>query len=120
MAEEKIAIIRIRGSIGVKQEILDTLKMLNLTKKHNCVVVPNTPVYKGMLVKCKDYITYGEIDAETEKELQEKRGKEGQKYYSLHPPKGGFERKGIKVPFSRKGVLGYRGAKINELVQKML
>lgn len=41
-------------------------------------------------------------------------------FFKLHPPKGGFERKGIKFPFSMGGVLGYRKENINKLIKKML
>ena len=41
-------------------------------------------------------------------------------FFRLHPPRGGFERKGTKQPYSTGGVLGYRKEKINELVQKMI
>lgn len=41
-------------------------------------------------------------------------------FFRLHPPIGGFERKGIKMPFSKGGVLGNRGDKISELISKML
>lgn len=119
LASGKYAAILIRGLVGVSGDVKDTLRMLNLQKKNNCSVLPNNPVTKGMLFKCKDYITYGELDAETEKELNEKR-KTDKKYYALHPPRGGFERNGIKHPFNKKGALGYRGDKINALIKKML
>ncbi len=41
-------------------------------------------------------------------------------YFRLAPPKGGFERRGIKTPFKLGGVLGNREDKINELIVKML
>ncbi len=41
-------------------------------------------------------------------------------FFTLSPPRQGFERKGIKVPFSQGGVLGYRKEKINELLQRMI
>ena len=41
-------------------------------------------------------------------------------FFRLHPPVGGFERKGIKVPFAQGGVLGYRKGKINDLIKKMI
>lgn len=42
-------------------------------------------------------------------------------FFRLHPPKGGFERGGIKLPTSKGGVLGKRDeAKITALIQKML
>ena len=40
--------------------------------------------------------------------------------FNLHPPIKGFERKGKKAPFSLKGALGYRGDKINELLNRMI
>ena len=40
--------------------------------------------------------------------------------FNLHPPVKGFERKGKKAPFSLKGVFGYRGDKINELLDRMI
>jgi len=41
-------------------------------------------------------------------------------FFRLAPPKGGFERKGIKMPFTKGGVLGQRNEKITELISKML
>ncbi len=120
----KLAIIRIRGTDDVNGDIEATLRMLKLHKKHTCSVYDKTPVIEGMAVKVKDYVTYGEIDEETEKLLIEKRPvvKEGkvQNYFHLSPPRGGFERRGIKAPFSMKGALGYRKEKINLLIKKMI
>lgn len=141
---KKIAIILIRGFIGIRGDIKDTLHLLRLYKKFSCVVVDKTPSIMGMIIKCKDYITYGEIDDQTYKSLVEKRGQEfkgrledvrgkikynkfiqvGNKklkpYFRLSPPKGGFERKGTKTSFVSGGVLGYRGDKINDLIKRML
>ena len=131
----KIAIIRIRGIIKIRHDIKNTLKILRLYKKNCCVVIDSSPDNLGMVKKVKDYITWGEIDDETFKLLVEKRGElykgrkdskfvvDGKKYkpfFRLQPPKGGFERKGIKIPFSVGGVLGYRGDKINNLLKRML
>ena len=41
-------------------------------------------------------------------------------FFRLHPPIGGFERKGIKMPYAKGGVLGNRGEEIKELISKML
>lgn len=41
-------------------------------------------------------------------------------FFKLSPPRKGFERKGVKVPFSMGGVLGYRKEKINDLLKRML
>lgn len=64
-SECMFAVIRIRGKIGIKKEIEDTLRMLRLNSVNNCVVVPENPSFKGMIEKVKDYVTYGEIDKET-------------------------------------------------------
>ena len=71
----KLAAIQIRGGIMMSSEIKDTLNLLKLTRKNSCVVVDNNPIYLGMLVKLKDFITWGEIDKDTLKNLLEKRGK---------------------------------------------
>ena len=138
MSEEnkkRLAVIRIRGQTGIKKDIKDTLKMLCLYRSNYCVVVDDSLF--GMIRKAKDYVTWGEIDDETYNLLVEKRGKEYKgrltdskkkinykkfiiinnkkykKYFRLSPPRGGFERKGIKTPFTKSGALGYRKEKIN-------
>jgi large subunit ribosomal protein L30 len=70
-----IAAIRVRGRTGIKGKIEDTLKMLHLTRINHAVILPDNPSYHGMLVKSKDYITWGEIDQETLTQLIEKRGR---------------------------------------------
>jgi large subunit ribosomal protein L30 len=149
MAEEettksgKLAIVLVRGVVGVAQPVKDTLSLLRLHKKNYCVVVDNNPVNIGMIKKVKDYVTWGEIDENTFKELVEKRGEEfkarltdrkekysfkclelnGKKYklyFRLNPPRKGFGRKGIKIPFKVGGALGNRAEKINDLIKRML
>ena len=41
-------------------------------------------------------------------------------FFKLHPPIGGFEREGIKKPYSMHGALGYRGPEINKLLRRMI
>ena len=158
MENKRIVVIRISGRIGIKKKIKDTLNMLRLYKKHNCIIIPNTQPYLGMLSKVRDNVTWGELDEKTCLELFKKRGKLAKKqflteeyikdklktdittftkdfvqfkkelkdipglklFFKLKPPEGGFERKGIKTPFSMGGVLGYRKEKINELLIRML
>ncbi|PIU22343.1 MAG: 50S ribosomal protein L30 [Candidatus Diapherotrites archaeon CG08_land_8_20_14_0_20_30_16] len=69
------AIVRIRGSVGVRKEIKDTMKMLCLTENNHCVVCKENPVLTGMLFKVKDYVTFGEIDKITLTSLIKKRGR---------------------------------------------
>ncbi|MBW2967926.1 uL30 family ribosomal protein [Candidatus Woesearchaeota archaeon] len=121
----KIAVILIRNTVRAPNAILDTLNMLKLYKKNTCVVLDSTPANMGMIKKVKDYVTYGEADSQTIKLLEEKRGnknKEGKTkgIFTLSPPRGGFERKGIKRSYNVGGALGYRRDKINQLIQKMI
>ena len=75
MEKQLIAIIRIHGKSGLKKGIRDTLDMLKLYKKHNCVIVKNTQSNVGMIKKVKEYVTWGEINEETFIELLTKRGR---------------------------------------------
>lgn len=69
-----LAVIRIRGSVGVRREVEETLKMLRLTKVNHAVLVADTPTYLGMLRAVKDYVTWGEVSLDTVKLILRKRG----------------------------------------------
>ena len=116
--EEKVAIILLRGLVNVRTEIKDTLLMLNIYSKNNCVIIKKTPSSMGMLKKIKDYVTWGEIDEEAEKKLKNMKTIK-EKTFRLHPPIKGFERKGIKKSFKEGGALGYRGKEMIKLIEKM-
>ncbi len=142
--EKKFAAIRVRGLTQVNTKIEDTMQLLRLYRKNYCSVVPDNSTYAGMLRKAKDYITWGEVDDETYQLLVNKRGEEFtgretdkyekikyddfvvangkkiKKFFRLNAPRKGFERKGIKHSFNEGGALGYRGAKINELIKRMV
>ncbi len=139
----KIAVILVRGLVRVSSQIKDTLLMMNLTRKNQCVIINDTPVSRGMIKKVKDYVTWGDIDEKTLSDLISKRGQEfqgrlkdrkgkysykslvidGKNYkttFRLSPPLKGFGRKGIKMPFALGGSLGDRKEKINDLITRML
>lgn len=69
------AVVRVRGTVNIKEGITDTMEMLRLNRANHCVVIPETPSYKGMLQKVKDYVTWGEIDEATMAQLLLLRGK---------------------------------------------
>lgn len=71
----RIAIIQVRGIIGMKNKLVDTLNLLRLYKKNSCSIVNANPTYLGMLNLLKDYVTWGEIDKDTFKLLLEQRGR---------------------------------------------
>lgn len=139
-----LAIIRIKGGIGLKNDVKSVLNMLRLYKRNFCVVVPNNKNYGGMIKKIKDCITWGEISDGTLKNLIKERGEEykgpetdrkkkikynrflvtdGKKikrFFRLNSPKKGYGNKGTKEVFSNGGALGYRRDKINDLIERMI
>ncbi|MFH1503076.1 MAG: uL30 family ribosomal protein [Candidatus Diapherotrites archaeon] len=119
-----ICIIRIKGQVGLRRDIVETLNRLRLRRKYSCIVLekPNE-IQLGMIKKLRDFIAYGEISKDTYKELIKKRGikdKNGnlKPFFRLHPPRKGIESK--KHFGVGKGVLGNNGEKINDLVLRML
>ena len=119
-----IAVIRIKGQVGIKRPVKETLDRLRLRKKYVCVVFesPSKEIL-GMIKKMKDFIAFGEIQEETYKELVKARGKKDKTgklkpFFRLHPPRGGIESK--KHFGVGKGVLGNHKDKINELLRRML
>jgi len=69
-----LAVIRIRGRVGVSREVKDTLKMLRLHRKNHAVIIDDRPSYLGMLKKVVDYVTWGEITPETLALMLRRRG----------------------------------------------
>lgn len=118
----KIAIIRIKGQVKLRKQIVETLYRLRLRRKYSCVVFDNpSKVQLGMIDKVKDFVAFGEINEETYKKLVDSRGKKDAKnklkpFFRLHPPRGGIK---TKVHFP-KGALGNHKEKINELIERML
>ena len=111
----------------LKGTVNDTLRMLHLHRKNYCSVHKDSPSLRGMLQKSKDYITYGTITSEAYEKLKKAKGEKNPKkegelkpFFRLHPPIGGFERKGIKTPYARGGALGDRKDKMPELITKMM
>ncbi|RLE82638.1 MAG: 50S ribosomal protein L30 [Thermoprotei archaeon] len=88
----KLAVIRIRGCVGVPEDVEYTLKLLRLHKKFNVVLVDDTPSIRGMLHKVKDYVTWGEIDRDTLTLLLKYRGRVvgGDRLREKHLKKLGF------------------------------
>ncbi|MHA1860394.1 MAG: 50S ribosomal protein L30 [Candidatus Asgardarchaeia archaeon] len=70
-----LAVIRIRGTVNVRKDVSDTLLMLRLKRVNNCVIIPETPQYLGMLKKVRGMVTWGEIDVKTLSRLLQERGK---------------------------------------------
>ena len=106
-----LAAIRLKGTLKVKDDIRDTMQILGLKRKLSMCILPQNPTTVGMLRKSQDFIAWGELSEEIEKQFGNK------KVVSLKPPKGGF--KSLKQMYP-KGDLGYRGQTINELIKRMI
>jgi large subunit ribosomal protein L30 len=133
--DELIAIVRIRGRVNVRRDITETLERLHLKRVNNCIVLKMSPAYEGMLNKCVNYVSYGEIDAET---LGKLLGRHAEGFdpkevisgkadmaklkermpFRLHPPRHGF--RSTKLSVKQGGDLGYKGAGINALIKRMV
>jgi large subunit ribosomal protein L30 len=73
--KQYVAVIRVRGDVGLSADIRKTMQLLRLYRKNYCVVVPNTPSFSAMIFKIKDLATFGEISPETLLKLLKVRGR---------------------------------------------
>ncbi len=116
-----IAVIRIKGDVKIRVDIRETLQRLGLKKKYSCIILEKPKqVELGMIDKLRDFVAFGEINAEAYKKLVEARGKfsKSKTHFRLHPPRGGIESK--KHFGVGKGVLGNHKGEINKLLERML
>ena len=72
---KRIAVIRVRGINNVRRQINDTCRLLNVSKLHNLTFVDDRDSYKGMLQKAKDWVTWGEVTAESVEAVLSKWGR---------------------------------------------
>jgi len=68
------AVVKMRGVVKSKPDVRRTLELLNLDRTNHCVIIEDNEHYRGMLQKVKDYVAWGDIDAETLTILLNKRG----------------------------------------------
>jgi large subunit ribosomal protein L30 len=70
-----LLLVRIRGTVNVTGKTADTLDMLHLERPNAATVIPKTESYMGMVNRVKDYVAYGDVDAETLSALLKARGR---------------------------------------------
>ncbi len=147
-AEAKaFVVVRLRGSIQTRHTVETALLQFHLTRKNHATVLPNDATARGTLQKVKDYVTWGPATAATVQLLLDKRGEtaDGKRLdakkvaelapalaagtlrlgtvrgvkpvFRLNPPRKGL--KSMKLTFPA-GDLGYRGARIDDLVSRMV
>ncbi|MFH1306450.1 MAG: uL30 family ribosomal protein [Candidatus Micrarchaeota archaeon] len=77
-----IAIVRVRGITGIHPKRKYTIEMLNLIRSNQATIIHTSPSYNGMLLECKDYVTWGNISKDMLVKLLSKRGQIGKKKLS--------------------------------------
>lgn len=68
-------VVRIKGQIDVPYWAKTTLELLKLDKKFRATIIPAKENTQGMLDKVKHYVSWQEVDAQTAKELLDKKGR---------------------------------------------
>ncbi|MEM1716105.1 MAG: 50S ribosomal protein L30 [Candidatus Bathyarchaeia archaeon] len=70
-----LAVVRVRGTVNVRRDISDTLKMLHLVRNCHATLIDNRPSYLNMLHKVHNYVTWGEVSKEVIALLLRERGR---------------------------------------------
>ena len=89
-------VVRVRGGIHARRDIVQTLEQLHLRRPNHATVVPEEPSYAGMLFAVQGYVTWGDADAPTVEMLLQNRGETvaGERLSAA----GGTPRSGLSVP----------------------
>lgn len=67
-------IVRVRGTLHAREDVVETLRFLHLTRPNHATVVPEVPSVRGMLTTVQGYVTWGEAEPETVSLLLKERG----------------------------------------------
>ena len=105
-----LAVIRLRGGIDVRHDMKATFSVLRLKRVNTMALLPEKKEIIGMVKKVESFVTWGEISDELKEKFDTN-------IIRLKPARGGLN--SIKRPYP-KGDLGYRGAAINELIERMM
>jgi len=70
-----LAVVRIRGTVNVRKDVEDTLRMLNLERNCHATLIDDRPSFLGMLRKTQNVVTWGEVSKDTIALLLKKRGR---------------------------------------------
>jgi len=69
-----MAVIRLRGRVGIGVEREYTFKLMHLARKNHAILIEGTPSNVGSIQKIKDYATWGEVSIDAVSSLLAKRG----------------------------------------------
>ena len=74
---KNLLVVRLRGTVNVREPVRKTLEQLHLTKRFRATIVPDTPDYKGMLITSKEHIAWCPVNASLISKLVKQRGRKG-------------------------------------------
>ncbi len=83
-----IAVIRLKGKLGLAPRVVSTFVSLNLNRLYTCTLIPDNEVSRGMLRVCKDWSSFGTVDEPTIEKLLLLRGstRDGKKLRDIKKP----------------------------------
>lgn len=110
-----IAVVRIRGSMGLDRRKREILNRLGLVRPNYVGFYDDS--MKPVIKEVESVVTWGEVSGDFPSKLEGKRRYKNKNIYKLQPPKGGY--KSVRL-FYPKGDLGYRGKEIESLIERML
>ena len=67
-------VVRVRGTIHARHDILETLDYLHLTRANHATILPEAASFRGMIHHVQGYVTWGEAEPETVELLLKERG----------------------------------------------
>jgi large subunit ribosomal protein L30 len=67
-------VIRVRGTIHARRDIVETLELLHLGRPNHATVLPEAASFRGMIDKVQGYVTWGEAEPDTVGLLLRERG----------------------------------------------
>ncbi len=76
---KSLMVVNIRGTINIPHPIKDTLTNLRLDRRFTATIVPDNPIYRGMLRKIKNYVAWCPAESALVAKMIEKRGRSGKK-----------------------------------------
>jgi len=74
---KNLLVVRLRGTVNVREPVRRTLNQLHLTKRFRATIVPDTPDYRGMLLASKEHVAWCPANASLISKLIKNRGRKG-------------------------------------------
>ena len=70
-----ILVVNMRGTVNVRKPVKATLEDLHINKRFRATIVPDNPIYRGMLKLAKDRVAWSTVEPSLVTKLLELRGR---------------------------------------------